>query len=122
MDDEEILPGVFEMCALEDDPGVGGHEFEGLSASKFKKLRKKMDYKQTKRESLYRQERHSGSTANAATSNLSMLKTGFVLALCMLATVTGSPIPSEEPSTCDLNGLFARESGRAKYYSEQLIG
>ena len=27
----------------------------------------------------------------------------------MLATVTGAPIPSEEPSTCDLNGLFAQD-------------
>lgn len=109
VDDEEILPGVFELCALEDDLGVGGHEFEGLSASKFKKLRKKMDYKQTKRESVYRQERHTGPTAGITAPRLSALKTGFVFALCLLASATGQEVPSEKPSACSLDDLFAQD-------------
>ena len=71
-----------------------------------------MDYKQTKRESkegVYRQERHTAGTANRPPARLSALKTGFVLALCMLATVTGESLPSEEPSSCELNGLFAQD-------------
>ena len=107
-DEEEMLPGVFELCMLESAVG-SGHEFEGLSASKFKKLRKKMDYKQTKRESVYRQERHSGPTAGITAPRLSALKTGFVFALCLLATATGQEVPSEKPSTCSLNGLFAQD-------------
>ena len=83
--DVDLVGQVFDLGAITTDSAKVGHEFQVLSAKKFKKLRKRAAREEVKIQAKNKKIQQQQSHANTAASPLSFVKI-TCLALCLLAT------------------------------------